>query len=249
MRLLDAGRLHAVSAMVGGAAWPDGARALRARARTDVDVGLHLDLTACPLRAGSRQPLNVQVLRSLCRWTDPAALRREIEAQLAAFEAAMDCAPAHVDGHQHVHQLPGVREVLLAVLDERYGPARPWLRSTRASGLGETSPKAWLIEQLGEAGLRAAAERRGFGHNAHLLGVWNFHGGPARYRALLGAWLRQAGDGDLLMCHPGLGTDASDAIAAARHAEFSVLSDRFVPQWVDTLRLRLGPLSRWIAAR
>ena len=86
---------------------------------------------------------------------DTLRLRAEIEAQLDRFEDGVGHGPAHVDGHQHVHQLPGVREVLLSVLAGRYD-VLPWVRSTRACP--EAGTKARVIEALGERGLRALCE-------------------------------------------------------------------------------------------
>jgi predicted glycoside hydrolase/deacetylase ChbG (UPF0249 family) len=248
LALLDAGRIQAVSCMVGGKAWLEGAQALRNRDRRCFDAGLHLDLTDSPLLPGSRHHLSHLIVASMTQMIHREALRREIDAQLDAFEAGLGCAPAYVDGHQHVHQLSLVREALLAALTDRYGEVLPWLRSTRTvRGAAWTSPKALLIEYLGGGALMAMAVRQGFQHNARLLGVYDFRGGEARYRALLGEWLQAARSGDLMMCHPGTGSDDFDRIAAARHAEFTVLADPLFAIHLRPGELMLLPMSRWLA--
>lgn len=142
-----------------------------------------------------------------------------------------------------MHQLPLVRQALLAALSERYGQALPWIRSTRtARGAAWTSPKALLIECLGNGALMALADQGGFKHNGRLLGVYDFRGGEARYRALLLAWLHAARSGDLLMCHPGLGADDADPIAAARSAEFIVLREPALAAVLQTEALTLRPI-------
>ncbi len=56
-------------------------------------------------------------------------MRAEIEAQIDAFEQATGRRPDFIDGHQHVHGLPGVRKALIAVLAARYAKGtQPWLR-------------------------------------------------------------------------------------------------------------------------
>ena len=120
LALAQLGRVQAVSAMVGGPAWRQGAPALRALDGAAVEVGLHLGLTECALDPALRFPLSRLIARAYLGQLDRNALQREIVAQLDAFEHAMGRAPAYVDGHQHVHQLPVVRTLLLAELARRY---------------------------------------------------------------------------------------------------------------------------------
>lgn len=241
LTLLDAGRVQAVSCMVGGLSWRLGAAALRRRDPDHFDAGLHLDLTERPLLQASRQPLSRLVLASMMRWSDARALRREVNAQLDAFEDAFGAPPAYVDGHQHVHQLPVVREALISALTDRYGPRLPWVRSTLP---GQPSPKARLIRLLGGGRFLTAAGSQGFRHNERLLGVYDFRGGAPRYRALLSEWLSVAHSGDLLMCHPGIGADDLDGIAAARRAEFTVLADPAFAALLRAQGITLRPACR-----
>jgi predicted glycoside hydrolase/deacetylase ChbG (UPF0249 family) len=224
LALAAAGRISATSCMAAAPHWREGAARLRAVDPQRIDAGLHIDLTEHTFDARLRHPLPQWLARSYLRFVPRAALRTEIERQLDAFESALDRPPAHVDGHQHVHQLPVVRDILLAVLDARYpASGRPWLRSTwRAEG--EAAGKARLIESLGGHAFARAAAARGYRLNGHLLGVYDFTGDAARYLALLEGWLAASSEGDVLMCHPALGTAASDPIAGARRVEHGVLA-------------------------
>jgi hypothetical protein len=235
IELVRCGRLQAVGCLVGAPGWAEGSRRLRA-VRTDrVDVGLHLDFTQFPLLPGSRRPLPRLILAAITRRLDQLAVRREIAAQIARFERDMGRPPAFVDGHQHVHQLPIVRDALLALLASRDDGTRPWLRSTRRPEPAPRWPgrrwsevlKPWLIEALGARGLARLARRHGFAQNRSLLGVYAFPAGADGYAQRRAGWLAVARDGDLLMCHPGRRTDAgsaSDPIADARVDEFEVLA-------------------------
>ena len=254
LRLAGIGRVHAIGSLVGAPAWKGGAAGLRQLDGEGLDVGLHLDLTEYPLLPGSRKPLRSLIAASFTRQIDRRAVRAEIQAQLNLFEAAIGHGPAFVDGHQHVHQFPVVRTELLAELTHRYGQQAPWIRSTRrarqprAQGVPRAHGfKAALIEWLGSQGLAALTRQLGIQQNGRLLGVYDFQGGPARYGTLLRTWLGAARDGDLLMCHPGLGVKHSDGLNAAREAEYQVLSSPQFDELLQANGITLWPMSQILA--
>ena len=252
-RLADSSRLHAVGALVGAPAWNSGAAVLRRLDTHGLDIGLHLDFTEFPVLPGSRKSLGRLLAQSLLHRLSRAQIRAEIRTQLDIYESVLGHGPAFVDGHQHVHQLPGIRDELLAELAERYGKNLPWIRRTRV--VPESWPghpvssrlKACVIEWLGARRLSVAACRLGFSQNRGLLGVYDFAGGQARYSALLRAWLRAARDADLLMCHPGLGQHSVPSHGAARAAEYQVLSSRAMDELVRESGIVLCPMSRILA--
>lgn len=228
---------------------------LRSLPEERIDIGLHLDLTEHPLRWPARG-LTHLMAGALLGQLDAAALRVEVRAQLDAFEQALGRAPAFVDGHRHVHQLPVVRGVLLEELARRHaGRPRPWLRSTRAAGMRLSMNardwsrllKAHTIVLLGSRGFDASALDLGFAQNHALLGVYDFQGGAPRYRCLLGGWLHAASHSDLLMCHPGLEGNADDPIANARAAEYEALADTAFDGMLRDAGVALAPMSRILA--
>lgn len=252
LRLADIERVHAIGALVAAPAWRAGSRLLRQRERSAIDVGLHLDLCDAPLLAASPRSTHVLVAASFAGWIDRATVRAEICAQLDAFEDAIGDPPAFVDGHRHVHQLPGVRDELLAELSRRYGAPGPWIRHTTtpsAAVFGARSLpirlKAATIASLGARGLADRAREHGFAQNAGLLGVYDFRGGRRRYRDLLLAWLSVARSADLLMCHAGLACSESDALRAVRPAEYDVLSSDEAGDMLSACGVALQPMS-WI---
>jgi len=255
LALVGMRRVQAVGCMVGGGSWPAGSRLLRGSSAAALDIGLHLDLTECPLQPRSLRPLGALIASSMLRRLDRKALRAEIRAQCDAFEAAVGRPPAFVDGHQHVHQLPIVRSELLDELLSRYAGSLPWLRSTRRARIGRSrqgwrdTVKPWGIAQLGARSLATLARRQGFAQNRHLLGVYDFEGGPGRHRDLLAGWLDSSVDGDLLMCHPSLMRQDIDPIVAARHAEYEVLCSPDFADLVHDAGIALLPMSRILAGR
>ncbi len=241
--LIAAGRLSATSCMSLRPDWRHAAGALRALvAAAPADVGLHLTLTdhrplgpaAGLARAGRLPPLAALLPRALARRLPPAAIAEEVRAQLAAFEVAWGGPPDHVDGHQHVHVLPGVREALVAELRRRYPAGRVWVRDcweppARCLRRGGGAAKALFIGALGFAlhrQLRAAA----IPANAGFSGLHDFSAarpfGPKMRR-----FLAAAGPRPLVHVHPGR-VDAvlagCDALTTPREAELAYLaSDEF----------------------
>ena len=104
--LLDRHHLSATSCMVVS---PDfGAEGpLLAPYAERADVGLHLTLT-------QDQPLGRLMLAAYSRKLDSRAIAAEVERQIARFTQVVGRAPDFIDGHQHVHLLPGVREAVAA---------------------------------------------------------------------------------------------------------------------------------------
>lgn len=242
--LVGAARVHALACMVGAPAWPAATPALRRLESNRVDIGLHLDLTDHPLAPGRPATLARLVLAAGLRRIDRTTLRTTIRRQLDAFEAALGRAPAFVDGHRHVHQLPGVRDELIAELASRYARgSRPWLRATRPGrAAARFQRKARVIEFLGAAALARLAADCHIAQNHRLLGVYDFRGGQEAYLGLVLQWLAAARSGDLLMCHAGRGP--TDALQAARNAEFAVWMSAAVGDALRDRSIVLQPLSR-----
>jgi predicted glycoside hydrolase/deacetylase ChbG (UPF0249 family) len=243
-RLAESGRLQAVSAMVGAPAFRNGVAALARLGERDIDIGLHFDLTQFPLRE-SASGLGRIIAASLTGRISPDRVGTEFRAQLDAFESALGRPPDFVDGHQHVHQLPGIADIVVAELARR--GIRPWLRCSRpkrSTGAGNFDPKSQVIDLLGRRRTSRLAAAAGLRQNQWLLGVYGFGVDADRYRDLLRSWLGAAGTGDLLMCHPALGTDPADPIRAARRQEFEVLSG---DAWPITIAQREVTLRRMTA--
>ena len=216
-------RLSATSAMVLSPRWSDDAAALR-EMRGQLDVGLHLDFTspmAC--EAGWGRPLGGMMWRTL--WPLGATLRQRwqdaIERQCDAFELHWHAAPDHVDGHQHVQQFPGLRDLVLDVLGRRYR-RQPWLR---VSEVAQPGWKAAIITRWGARAWRQQLQVHGWRGLAPLRGVYDFTGGHDTYARLMRGWLTQAHrEGGVIMCHPAQGVGDGDPIGLARTWEHAYLS-------------------------
>ncbi len=225
------GRVSALSCMSQATGWPAAARTLKPALDGRVDFGLHLNFTEPCSGAGTKRSLKNLIAVAYARALDPVVVRDAIRRQLHAFENAIGAPPDFVDGHQHVHQLPVIREALVGELTARYGTRMPWLRHAGAPRpvLGAATPladrlKERVITALGANALRKLARDAGISQNGHLLGVYGFTGALEAHVVRWGAWCSRAGDGDLLMCHPAAGcATPDDPIASARRMEFEAL--------------------------
>ena len=243
------GRLSAVSCLVNMPHWRSGA-ALLEPLPDAVEQGLHFNLT-------EGEPLSPELralwprLPSLPRLIAGAhlgalpqeAIAAELAAQQRRFIEATGREPDFIDGHQHVHHLPGVREALLddlALTDAR----RPVRNTGRVLGPGFGIKRA-LIAGTGGRTLQRELMRRGIAHNAALLGVYDFR--PGDYRRRMQAWLAAVPDeGALLFCHPGAADDSGtpDAIAAARGPEAAYLGSEAFIEDLHAAQVALGPVWR-----
>jgi chitin disaccharide deacetylase len=235
LALAEAGALSATSCAVDGAAMADHAaplRDLRRSAATGrLGVGLHLNLTENPAFAGS-QPLQRWLRQCFLRRPQvhsrraQQALRAELARQFDRFEHLLQQAPDHVDGHEHVHQFPGLRPLLIELLQQRYGVRVP-VRCTVPRVWRGT--KAAIIAGLGGRALQRQLRAAGLAGNTDFAGVYDLQA-TRGYAARLQGWLKSLADGGVVMCHPEDGPGASPA----RQHEHDVLASA---AWVD-LRLR-----------
>lgn len=248
--LARAGRLNAVSCLTNMPHWRAGAPQLQ-DLPAGVDLGLHFNLTegealSEELRAAwPRLPSIGRLLAGAhLRLLPGDAIAAEFAAQYRRFVEATGREPDFVDGHQHVHHLPGVRE---RVLEAVAGAAAstPAVRNTgRVLGPGFGVKRAIIAGSGGRALERALRQRR-IPHNAALLGVYDFR--PGSYRRCMQGWLAEVpAEGALLFCHPAA-RDAGapdDAIAAARGPEADYLaSDEFMGD-LQAAGVRLGRVWR-----
>ncbi len=229
LALIDAGVVTATSCLVTSPRWAESAQRLSPALRAKADVGVHVDLTEferlCP---------NHALLAAACyaHAIDSRKVRALLQTQLQRFEDALGAAPDYVDGHRHVHQLPVIRDVLLELLVERYPNRLPWVRISRARA--DAGWKGWWVTRLGSQGLAQACAAANVATNSHLIGLYDFTGDCAAYRARASAWLAGAADRDALMCHPASRVDATDRIAPARVVEFQALSSSW---WAGCLAM------------
>ncbi len=252
-RLAHAQRLSAIACVTNSPHWPETAGLLRGLPDS-VEIGLHLNFTTGrPLsaRLARQWPRLPSVPRLVAqahlRLLPLSQVRNEVHAQLAAFNHVLGRPPAFVSGHRHAHHLPGVRRVILDMV-EHVQPL-PALRSTaRVLGAG-AGVRRWLIERTGGRRLELELAQRVMPHNAVLLGAYDRD--ETDYQACMRRWLAALpAEGGLLYCHPGnhLPGDPPDPIGASRERELAYLGSVAFDDDLAAAGVRLGRVWRTVTA-
>lgn len=176
-----------------------------------VAIGLHLTLTAplqpltkgyAPLVDDAFLPISTTLRLALQQRLDVAAITAEFRAQFEAFAAAFGRPPDFVDGHQHVHLFPQVRQAALETVSWMAPSA--WVRQCGASlplHRRLTDPKGLLIDWLSREFRSRAANLR-ISTNPAFAGTYTYRAN-ANFAAIFPGFLDNLPEGGLVMCHPG----------------------------------------------
>jgi predicted glycoside hydrolase/deacetylase ChbG (UPF0249 family) len=226
--LAAAGQISATSCMAACPGWMDDSAMLKALPRR-VETGLHLVLasetpiTDMPILAPEGRLPGIDRLKMMAlRGQLPLAeLAAEISAQFQRFAEAMGRPPDFVDGHQHSHVLPAIRQLVIAAT--RQHAPQAWLRDC-SERIGAIAVRPFRGKALASAataiGFARSAARAGLACNSGFAGHYGFAGD---YAAIFPGFLMSPGAAHLVMCHPGAGALAGDTIADARRNEYAAL--------------------------
>lgn len=240
--LLQAGRLSGTSCLVLSPHWKDEAPALRGLDAW-ADIGLHLAFTDfAPLGAmpglaprGKLPGLGNLIVSAYLGRLRAEEIGAEIDRQLDAFEQAMGRPPDYIDGHQHVQQLPVVRDLLVDRLKHRLPPGtalrvchEPFAAIGRR---GIAVLRASVIAAIGRA-LRDLADGETIPSNRRFAGVRDFTERDP-YRDLFRRYVLEAPSGLAIMCHPGYPDDALrqvDPVVDTRSGELAYIAGAEFPE-------------------
>ncbi len=236
IELFKGKRLSATSCYVTSAGWATHGAWLKPFYGS-VDIGLHFNLTE-----GKPQSKELSTLFSLkdliikahLRKIDKPAITAELHAQLDQFIEQVGTLPDFIDGHQHVHQLPVIRDIVLTVYEERLREKNTYIRSTgnwrSLFRFGAPSYFKQLIIQLcGALPFRRQLIKKQIRHNSSFSGIYDF-ANSIHYAQLFPRFLDELQDEGMIMCHPGLlSSDPLDPINTSRQNEYQYFaSDAFL---------------------
>ena len=203
-----------------------------------LQVGLHFNLTLPFGHPSFNMPLNQLILMSHLRLLPVEKILQSFDSQLKTFEDVFQFKPDFIDGHQHVHQFPQIREVLISQVLHHYADKLPWIRSTALPSNTNQLPHAFkcnLLNFLGGSTFLHLLKQNNIPYNNGFLGVYGFNAPDIHsYRALMLQWLSLAQEGALLMCHPANQQVENDGIGKQRPIEFNYLESN---QFLDDLSL------------
>ena len=251
--LIARGRINATSVMVAAPHFTsDEAAALDTlnSGEKRAAIGLHVTLTApfkpmsggfVPQRDGQFLSLNEMLRAAVARRLRREPLAIEIATQLHAFLDAFGRPPDFLDGHQHVHLFPQVRDAFLKVVAEEAPGA--WVRQCGRPHPVRRLPdrKALLLDIL-SLGFRRKAKRLGIAVNPAFAGTYAFNA-KAEFARIFPSFLSGLPDGGLIMCHPGF-VDAElkalDSLTTLREHEFAFFSSDAFPKVLAEHGIALG---------
>jgi hypothetical protein len=228
--LIEKKRLSATSCLTTFPGWLKFAKFLQPY--TYIDVGLHFNLTeGDPGHVVSFPQL---LKKAYLRQLDKRVILAEFNRQLDLFTQGMGRLPDYIDGHQHVHQLPVIRDVLIDIYQQRFRLKKCYIRSAY-------NPKAFyrftrdgyiknsIIQLCGAYRLKKQLIKYKIAHNSSFSGSYNFSHSK-NYPAIFPQFLREVRHGGLIMCHPGLQSfTEQDSLAFSRPDEYNYLmSDDFL---------------------
>jgi predicted glycoside hydrolase/deacetylase ChbG (UPF0249 family) len=213
-------------------------------------LGLHVTLTGpfkpltagfAPLRDGAFLPLAEMLRAAVARRLKPTPLEAEIAAQLKAFTRAFGRAPDFVDGHQHVHLFPQVRDAFLKIVIEMAPNA--WVRQCgRVPSLRRLHDRKALMLDILSVRFRRKAARLGLACNPAFAGTYGFSA-KADFAKIFPRFLAGLPDGGLIMCHPGF-VDAElkqlDSLTTLREREFAYFNSVEFPKALAAQDLELA---------
>ncbi len=204
-----------------------------------VAIGLHLTLTAPfrplsqgfqPQRDDAFLPLNLTMRAAMWRRFRHEKLAIEIATQLHSFVTAFGRPPDFVDGHQHVHLFPQIRDAVLNVVSEVAPNA--WVRQCgRISRWGGLLDRKGLLLDLLSHRFRHHARKLGVRTNPAFAGTYDFKP-DADIARLFPAFLKRLPESSVVMCHPGF-VDAElkrlDPLTTLREREYAYFNSEAFP--------------------
>ena len=256
------GIVTSASLLANGAAFAEAVELVRAA--RDFGIGVHLNLSdGLPMAPRAAVPTLLNdsgefaggpdnlLLKIATRGLSLREVETEWEAQISKIRAA-GIEPTHLDGHKHVHMLPGLFEIALR-LAKRHGIGAIRV-SHEASSLraalstGESRGSVVLKQGVQARGLkllardaREKAERAGVSTADYFCGIAQTGELTKEGVARL---LRSLPEGTTeLMCHPGYADAAlehtSTRLQGSREKEVRILTDKDIRNLVASQGIRL----------
>ena len=235
LNLVEQGRLNAVSCLTNFKHLTP----CLGRHRPDLKIGLHLNLTqGKPLTKATSvfMPLKKLIIKSHANKLDTNLVFLEFLAQLETFKTTMGFLPHFIDGHQHIHILPSIREAVLKLYKQHLSQTTAFIRAINPP----TSPfslKPRILNLLGAKTLTRLLQHHNIPHNSVFSGLYHFNvQTKEQYATLFKHFLSHMKPNGLIMCHPGVidPNNTDDSIHFARLIEYQFFSsDLFLENYAN----------------
>jgi predicted glycoside hydrolase/deacetylase ChbG (UPF0249 family) len=130
----------------------------------------------------------------------------ELTAQIENFTEFTGQLPDYIDGHQHIHQLPMIRHVLINKIKQLENhkriytrlPANPFLITLKSP----QRLKEFAIKMMGSNSFEQQLKKSNIAFNSSFSGTYYFAKCKS-YRNYFIKFLKQIKTGGIILCHPG----------------------------------------------
>ncbi len=230
IELIEKQRISAASCMTLMPSWDRAAKKLK-KLEGNAAFGLHFDL-------GGFSSLSRLMIGSMTRTLHRPSLEKTLNQQLDNFEEKLGRSPDYIDGHQHVHVFPVIRDVLYSVTNQRYSTNPPWIRDPAVSLRGHDSLlKAFVIKGMNIGFHSTIRKETNSKLNSGFAGLYSISE-TANFPEFMEGWINNLSHQGLIMCHPACKVSNIEH-SLARKREFEYLrSDRF-KQFLETTNVNL----------
>lgn len=192
----------------------------------DLDLGVHLNLTDA-IGSDPHYSLNKLIFLSNLRFISKDKIKNIFRNQIESFIHYFKTLPNFLDGHQHVHGFPVIRDALIEVIQEFWGQDRSFYvrNPSKFSIYSKDFFLKKLVIKTCYLGLEDKFQSAKISSPVNFSGFYDFNSEYPRFFSNL---LSKCSNGELFMCHPAIEL-TSDIIGGARYFEYKYFSsDQFL---------------------
>jgi len=207
------------------------------------DIGLHFTLT-------TDRSLKTVALEAHLRPPPVSTIVAALEDQVATFEATIGRPPAYIDGHQHVHVLPAIREAVVHVAGRIGAYVRSTLEPIGAAMCRRPAPIESIYLARASRVLFALARDAGVATNQGFRGVRTFREATP-FRTLFRRMIKDVHNASIVMCHPGhvdLLLGERDPVQYAREQELQYFGGPDFPRDLEEEGVALSRMAEALRA-
>lgn len=187
--LLKNNKISAVSCMSNALYWKQNGASLLPFLNT-AKIGLHFNMPY--------QSLGFFILKSHLRLLNKEKIKAALVEQYHNFINIIGRKPDFIDGHQHIHQLPLIRDIVIDFYKIHYPTYSGFIRNTQNT---QKNVKAKIINWLGAKTLKKLLEKNNIPHNKNFSGIYDLSE-KRNYLELFKHFLNDIDNDGLIMCHP-----------------------------------------------
>ena len=180
----------------------------------------------------------------LLRQLTQADIEQHLRCQLKLFATHFGRTPDFIDGHQHIQQLPVIRDAIINVYQNEFLDKKPYIRVAMIKNIPDIMRKPCVIKQLiihatGASKLKSRLCDLQIPHNTYFSGIYDFSS-TANYGKLFAQFLPKSTETTIIMCHPGEASlDGLDPIRDSRPLELAYLSGKQFSQDLQQAQIKL----------